>query len=165
MIHGCCCIARDAQSVVLTLTTIGKTLATAESCTGGLLGALLTDIPGASNVYLGGVVTYAYSAKEALLGVDAAVLERDGAVCETVARQMAEGIRKDLTPITASALPETPPPATRKNPNVGEIFVACAETSGTRCLRMELQGNRAENRKAACSAALHMLLPELKHEA
>ena len=61
-------LREDAQSVVLTLTTIGKTLATAESCTGGLLGALLTDIPGASNVYLGGVVTYAYSAKEALLG-------------------------------------------------------------------------------------------------
>ena len=108
-------LREDAQSVVLTLTTIGKTLATAESCTGGLLGALLTDIPGASNVYLGGVVTYAYSAKEALLGVDAAVLERDGAVCETVARQMAEGIRKSLTPITASALPETPgPPAIRR---------------------------------------------------
>lgn len=159
-------LREDAQSVVLTLTTIGKTLATAESCTGGLLGALLTDIPGASNVYLGGVVTYAYSAKEALLGVDAAVLERDGAVCETVARQMAEGIRKKLDAdygigITGNAGPSSDP----KNPNVGEIFVACAETSGTRCLCMELQGNRAENRKAACSAALHMLLPELKREA
>lgn len=159
-------LREDAQSVVLTLTTIGKTLATAESCTGGLLGALLTDIPGASNVYLGGVVTYAYSAKEALLGVDAAVLERDGAVCETVARQMAEGIRKKLDAdygigITGNAGPSSDP----KNPNVGEIFVACAETSGTRCLRMELKGNRAENRKAACSAALHMLLPELMREA
>ena len=157
-------LREDAQSVVLTLTTIGKTLATAESCTGGLLGALLTDIPGASNVYLGGVVTYAYSAKEALLGVDAALLERDGAVCEAVARQMAEGVRQKLHAdygigITGNAGPSADP----KNPNVGEIFVACAEVSDTRCLRLELHGNRAENRMAACSAALHMLLPELKH--
>ncbi len=158
-------IREDAQCVVLTLTTVGKTLATAESCTGGLLGALLTDVPGASRVYLGGVVTYAYEAKKALLGVDEDVLEEEGAVCQTVARQMAEGVRQRLRAdygigITGNAGPSADP----KNPNVGEIFVACAEAAGTRCLRLELNGSRVENRQAACSAALHMLLPELKRE-
>lgn len=78
------------------LTAAERTLVTAESCTGGLLGKLLTDVPGASAVYLGGIISYAYAVKERLLGVPHSLLEAQGAVCEPVARRMAEGARSLL---------------------------------------------------------------------
>lgn len=152
----------QARSVILTLTTVGKTLATAESCTGGLLGAMLTDISGASAVYLGGVISYAYSVKEALLGVDRALLEERGAVCEEVACQMARGIRERLQAdlgigITGNAGPGTDP----QNPNVGEIYVALSDGTRTVCKRLRLHGDRAENRRAACAAAMELILERM----
>ena len=86
----------EAAQVIARLTAVGRTLVTAESCTGGLLGKLLTDVPGASAVYLGGVISYAYAVKERLLGVPHALLDEQGAVCEPVARRMAEGARSLL---------------------------------------------------------------------
>lgn len=75
------------------LTETGQTLAVAESCTGGLVGKIITDLPGASAYFLGGVVSYANSAKHDLLGVDADSLAAHGAVSEAVAREMANGVR------------------------------------------------------------------------
>ena len=148
-----------AESLIRRLAAEGKTLATAESCTGGLLGAMLTDVSGASQVYLGGVVSYAYSVKEALLGVDRALLAEKGAVCEEVALQMAEGVRKRLGADCAlSVTGNAGPGADEKNPRVGEIFVACADATGSRCLCLQCTGNRQENRLAACEAALSLLL-------
>ncbi len=148
-----------AESLIRRLAAEGKTLATAESCTGGLLGAMLTDVSGASQVYLGGVVSYAYSVKETLLGVDRALLAEKGAVCEEVALQMAEGVRKRLGADCAlSVTGNAGPGADEKNPRVGEIFVACADATGNRCLRLQCTGNRQENRLAACEAALSLLL-------
>ena len=86
----------EAAQVIARLTAAGRTLVSAESCTGGLLGKLLTDVPGASAVYLGGIISYAYAVKERLLGVPHALLEARGAVCEPVARRMAEGARSLL---------------------------------------------------------------------
>ena len=71
----------EARMAVERLAALGKTLATAESCTGGLLGKLLTDVPGASKIYLGGVISYAYEVKKELLGVDSGLLKGKGAVC------------------------------------------------------------------------------------
>lgn len=76
------------------LTETGQTLAVAESCTGGLVGKIITDLPGASAYFLGGVVSYANSAKHDLLGVDADTLAEHGAVSEAVAQQMARGVRE-----------------------------------------------------------------------
>lgn len=76
------------------LTETGQTLAVAESCTGGLVGKIITDLPGASTYFLGGVVSYANSAKHELLGVDAGSLAEHGAVSEAVVRQMASGVRE-----------------------------------------------------------------------
>ena len=76
------------------LTETGQTLAVAESCTGGLVGKIITDLPGASAYFLGGVVSYANSAKHDLLGVDEATLAEHGAVSEAVAQQMASGVRE-----------------------------------------------------------------------
>ena len=70
----------EAVQVIARLTAAERTLVTAESCTGGLLGKLLTDVPGASAVYLGGIISYAYAVKERLLGVPHALLEAQGAV-------------------------------------------------------------------------------------
>ena len=71
----------EAAQVIARLTAAGRTLVSAESCTGGLLGKLLTDVPGASAVYLGGIISYAYAVKERLLGVPHALLEAQGAGC------------------------------------------------------------------------------------
>ena len=86
----------EAVQVIARLTAAERTLVTAESCTGGLLGKLLTDVPGASAVYLGGIISYAYAVKERLLGVPHSLLEAQGAVCEPVARRMAEGARSPM---------------------------------------------------------------------
>ena len=149
----------EAAQVIRRLTEQGKTLATAESCTGGLLGKLLTDVPGASAVYLGGVISYAYAVKEALLGVDKALLQEKGAVCEEVAGQMAEGVRTLLhADFALSTTGNAGPGVDEKNPNVGEIYVACASESGTICQKLQRSGTREENRLAAARAALTVLL-------
>lgn len=153
----------EAKTVVFRLTALGKTLATAESCTGGLLGKRITDVPGASAVYLGGVISYAYAVKTELLGVDSALLEEKGAVCEEVAVQMAQGARKLLCADYALATTgNAGPGADPKNPNVGEIYVACASEEKTVCKRLTLRGDREENRAAACREAL-LLLAECFH--
>ena len=149
----------EAAQVIARLTAVGRTLVTAESCTGGLLGKLLTDVPGASAVYLGGIISYAYAVKERLLGVPHALLEAQGAVCEPVARRMAEGARSLLgADYALSVTGNAGPGADEKNPRVGEIFVACADAAGTRCVRLECGGTRGENREAACRAALRQVL-------
>ena len=148
----------EAARVIRRLTEQGKTLATAESCTGGLLGKLLTDVPGASAVYLGGVISYAYAVKEALLGVDKALLREKGAVCEEVAIQMAQGARQRLgADFALSTTGNAGPGADEKNPKVGEIYVACACESGATCQKLQLSGTREENRLSACLAALKLL--------
>lgn len=145
------------------LAALGKTLATAESCTGGLLGKLLTDVPGASRVYLGGVISYAYSVKEKLLGVDRKILKEKGAVCEEAALQMASGVRQSLNADFAlSTTGNAGPSADPFNPNVGEIFVALSWEKGSVCRCLKLQGSREENRLAACCATVGLLLESLR---
>ena len=149
----------EAVQVIRLLTAQGKTLATAESCTGGLLGKLLTDVPGASAVYLGVVISYAYSVKEKILGVDKALLEEKGAVCEEVALQMAQGARQRLgVDFALSTTGNAGPGADEKNPNVGEIYVALSYQGGKQCKKLILHGNREENRLEACKAAMRLLL-------
>ena len=152
----------EAARVIRLLTEKNQTLATAESCTGGLLGKLLTDVPGASAAYLGGVISYAYAVKEKLLGVDPAVLAETGAVCEGVALQMAKGARERLEADFALATTgNAGPSADPKNPNVGEIYVALACEKTSLCRKLTLRGSREENRTEACRAALELLLENI----
>ena len=148
----------EAYELISILTQQGKTLVTAESCTGGLLGALLTDVPGASKVYLGGIVSYAYELKIQCLGVDPRILEAKGAICPEVAEQMAKGARERFCgdyaiSVTGNAGPRTDP----LNPNVGEIYIGCAWEGGCTVQRLELNGDRNRNRQAACKAALDLV--------
>jgi len=84
-------LVHDAEALLAELKRLGFRLATAESCTGGLLAGLLTEVAGSSAVFERGLVTYSNSAKSELIGVSPALLERHGAVSEEVARTMAEG--------------------------------------------------------------------------
>ncbi len=149
----------EAYRLVSLLTEREKTLVTAESCTGGLLGAILTSVPGASKVYLGGIISYAYEMKEQCLGVDHKLLKERGAICPEVAEQMAKGARDRFhadyaLSVTGNAGPGTDP----MNPNVGEIYIACAWENGCRVCRLDLRGDRNGNRESACKESLKLLL-------
>ena len=131
-------------------------LATAESCTGGLLASLLTDIPGKSHAFERGFVTYADEAKHELLGVSLAILQTDGAVSEAAARAMAEGaiahsradIAVSITGFTDGA-PQQP---------AGLVHLASARRGGPTCHRVERFGDlgRAEVRLRALRVGLQL---------
>ena len=130
----------------------GLTLATAESCTGGLIARRITALPGASRVYRGGVVSYWTEVKAAVLGVPQAILDQYGAVSEPTARAMAEGARRitgaDIAvSVTGVAGPD---PDERGNP-VGLVFIGLATPEGTFCRRTE-SGRRTRNRIQDLSA-------------
>lgn len=140
-----------------------KTVATAESCSGGLLGKLLTDVPGSSAVYLGGVISYTCPVKERLLGVDSTVLRQLGAVSKPVARQMAEGVRRVICAdfgiaITGLAGPDSD----GSDKPVGLVYVALAGEGWTICEELQLSGCREDVRTNACRHALGMLEQALK---
>jgi nicotinamide-nucleotide amidase len=131
------------------------TLATAESCTGGLIAELVTDVPGASRSFLGGVVAYSNAAKTELLGVDAALIERNGAVSEAVARAMAEGARRRFGASIALAVTGIAGPdgGTPEKP-VGLVHWAAASDAGVEAKHAIFLGNRAQVRRRAAYAAL-----------
>jgi nicotinamide-nucleotide amidase len=134
----------------------GFTLATAESCTGGLVGARLTDVPGSSEVYLGGVICYSNEAKESQLGVPRETLERHGAVSAETAEAMAAGARTALGADVAVAVTGVAGPGggTPEKP-VGLVFVHAESPGGKEALRLELPGDRGRVRGRATAHALH----------
>lgn len=135
------------------------TVATAESCTGGLLADRITNIAGSSDYYLGGVVSYAYSAKETLLGVDHDLLLREGAVNKEVACQMASGIRQRLGAdvgigITGIAGPGGGSP---EKP-VGLVWIGMADATDAIAERFVWGSDRVGNKQKSVEAALRMLI-------
>ena len=134
----------------------GWSLATAESCTGGLVAAALTAIPGASDVFLGGAVSYANEAKEGLLGVPADVLAAHGAVSEQAARAMAEGARSALRADVAVAVTGIAGPGggTPEKP-VGLVHIAVASPEETVASEVRFPGDREEIRLRAATLSLH----------
>lgn len=136
-----------------------QTLATAESCTGGLVGAALTNLPGSSAWYLGGVVAYANELKIRLLGVPAEILAAHGAVSLETARAMAQGARAAAAADFAVSITGIAGPAggTPEKP-VGLVFIGVAAPHGTATFKHHFSGSRAEIRQAATEAALRHLL-------
>ena len=151
---------RDLADVVIErLRDAGRTLAVAESCTGGLLGARLTSVPGASDVFVGGVICYQDAVKRDLLGVSQEVLAADGAVSIEVAKQMAHGVRERLgadvgVGITGIAGPTG---GTPEKP-VGTVCIGWSLGAQSTAVRITLFGNREEIRERSTQAALHRLL-------
>ncbi|MBC7460921.1 MAG: nicotinamide-nucleotide amidohydrolase family protein [Thermoleophilia bacterium] len=147
-----------AQLVGAELTARAWTLATAESCTGGLLGGDLTAGEGASTWYHGGFVTYSYEAKTELLGVETDLLERVGAVSEEVARAMARGARARLGSDVAVAITGVAGPGggTPEKP-VGTVHLAVVSPAGELHRQIRMPGDRATVRRRSCVVALHMV--------
>jgi nicotinamide-nucleotide amidase len=120
------------EVVVCLLTRQKRTLALAESCTGGLIASRITNVPGASKIFLGGVVAYRNGVKEKFLGVRAETLKQHGAVSEAVAREMAEGAREKFGADFAIAVTGIAgPDGGTKDKPVGTVFIALACASGT----------------------------------
>ena len=137
----------------------GKTLATAESCTGGLIGTQLTAVPGASNVYRGGIISYCNEIKHRLLNVPQEMLEQFGAVSAPVAEAMAFGARKALQADIAVSVTGLAGPAGDDFGNpVGTVFIGYADAK--RCLSRQFlfTGDRDEVRHQAADAALKLIL-------
>lgn len=156
----------DLADVVLAeLRARGLTLATAESCTGGLLGGRITAIPGSSDVYHGGIVSYADEAKVALLGVDPSTLAAHGAVSEAVVREMAAGALQRLDADAAMAVTGIAGPdgGTEDKP-VGTVWLGWALPGRQEAARIGLAGDRGQVRERAVQAALWGLLQRLRGE-
>ena len=154
---------RPVEEIVLDLCRAqGLTLATAESCTGGLIGARLTAVAGSSEVFVGGVVAYSDAVKESQLGVPAALLEEHGAVSAEVGAAMAAGARRALDADLAVADTGIAGPGggSAEKP-VGLVFLAVDGPAGARATRAQLGGDREAVRFRATALALHMLRREL----
>jgi nicotinamide-nucleotide amidase len=166
---GSLCFSRERESladaVATSLLEGRQTVATAESCTGGLLGKMLTDRAGSSAYYLGGVVSYANSAKEKLLGINKSILEAHGAVSEECVRAMAESIRRELGADFALAISGVSGPGggTETKP-VGTTYIALAWKDRARTMHQVIlrsHGTREQNRIYAAHLALDALRTEL----
>jgi len=140
------------------------TLSVAESCTGGTVGRLLTERSGSSDFFVGGVISYANSAKEALLGVPAALLAEHGAVSANVARAMAEGALRALGSDLALALTGVAGPTggTADKP-VGLVHFAVATAAGTSDRQMVFPGSRTQVRDLAAFAGLALVRKVILH--
>lgn len=140
----------------------GLKLALAESCTGGLLSSLMTDIPGSSDYFLGSVVAYANDAKTALLGVKASTLRKHGAVSARAAKELALGARKALGADISAAITGIAGPGggTSEKP-VGLVFIAVSKGRTTAVRRFEFRGARRSIKKQSAGAALSMLAEAL----
>jgi nicotinamide-nucleotide amidase len=156
--------AVDARTVLDLLERRGQTLATAESLTGGRLAAAVTAVPGASRVYLGGVVSYATAVKEDLLGVPGALVERYGVVSPECARAMAEGARHRLAATYAVSTTGVAGPDSQDGHPVGTVFVGIAGPAGVTALALELAGDRRTIQERTCIEALDAVADVLRRE-
>jgi len=152
-----------AEVLVTALRAAHATVAVAESCTGGLLGGRITDVPGSSDVFRGGVIAYANEAKVSELGVDAALIDAQGAVSEPVAVAMANGVRQRLgatwgVGITGVAGPGGGSPAKP----VGTVWMALTHAASASAVRVHFPGSRADVRARAVQAVMFRLLRQVR---
>jgi nicotinamide-nucleotide amidase len=147
------------QQVAELLVSSGRTIATAESCTGGLLAGRLTDLAGSSAYVLGGLVVYSNEAKTALAGVDAALIERAGAVSVEVAEALADGAIAALgTDVGVGITGIAGPGGGTEDKPVGTVCFSVATRSGARLTRrLQLPGGRFDVRDRSTTVAMHLI--------
>ena len=137
----------------------GRTLVTAESLTGGGIGTALTCISGSSAIYKGGVISYTDWVKSNVLGVNVKLLEEQGAVSATVAKQMAHGARRVLeADIAVSVTGVAGPQSDSFNNPVGTVYIGYADSRRTEAREYHFSGSRAEIRNQTIYAALELIL-------
>lgn len=151
------------ETVVKLLVDTGYTVAFAESCTGGLVSARLTDVSGSSACFKGSVVAYANAVKEQFLDVPAAVLRQKGAVSRETAAALAEGVKQRLlTDIGVGITGIAGPTGGTAEKPVGLVYIAVASPQGTKVKEFNFSGRRFAVRQGAANAALKMLRDFLK---
>ncbi|RME13969.1 MAG: CinA family protein [Alphaproteobacteria bacterium] len=148
----------DPEDILATCRAKGLKIATAESCTGGMVAAALTDIPGASDVFERGAVTYSNAAKREMLGVRAETLAAHGAVSEEVAREMAGGLRARAPVDIAVAITGIAGPGGSEHKPEGRVCFGLATRDGVITETVEFGAlGRARVRAAATAHALGLL--------
>jgi PncC family amidohydrolase len=147
-----------AAELLAMLRTGGRKLAVAESCTGGLIGHLLTEVPGSSEVFAGGAITYDNHLKQQI-GVDAKLLEREGSVSAPVAEAMATGIREHTgATLAISVTGIAGPGGGSETKPVGLTYIAVADESGVVSEKHIWTENRSNNKHLSAEAALRLAL-------
>lgn len=147
-----------ARRIIESASEKGATIGCAESLTGGLIAGALTAIPGSSQVVHGAIVSYVNDIKHRELGVNAEVLKTEGAVCEAVARQMAEGARKNLDVDIAVAVTGIAGPGGEEpGKPVGTVWAAVSTQNSCKAMCFHFEGNREEVRNATVREALRMI--------
>ena len=140
----------------------GKTLATAESCTGGGIGSVLTAVPGASNVYKGGIISYCNEIKHELLDVSSEVLAQYGAVSAPVAEAMAKGAKNALNADVAVSVTGLAGPSGDEYGNpVGTVYIGYADEKICISRHYHFDGDRDAVRNQAIKAALQLILEQI----
>lgn len=136
----------------------GWTLSVAESCTGGLICDRITDVPGSSDYFMGGMVNYSNESKEKHLGVSKADIGKYGAVSPQVAKQMAQGVRKAFhTTFGLSTTGIAGPTGGSKGKPIGLVFIGLAKGKRTWVMQLNLEGRRREIKEKATEKALQYI--------
>ena len=150
-----------AQALIRGLQAQGLTVATCESLTGGMICAALVDVPGASRVVRGGLITYQTDTKSLLAGVDAGLIETHGVVSAEVARAMAAGARDALHADIAVSATGMASPGEIDDPPAGTVFVGLASAAGVQAVELHLTGDRQAVRQQTVDAAIKLIGQEI----
>jgi PncC family amidohydrolase len=145
------------------LTGCGKTLSTAESCTGGLLSHKITQVPGSSNYFNGGIIAYSNESKIKILKVRKSTIGKYGAVSKQCAVEMAENARKLFkTDYGISVTGIAGPAGASRNKPVGLVYFGISSSEETFCFKKEFTGSRAEIKNQSANFALDVLIKKIK---
>lgn len=147
-----------AEKLVAEFRARGLTCGTAESCTGGGVGSAITAVPGSSEVFMGGIISYDNSVKKSVLGVPESILDGVGPVSEECARAMAEGARRVLKVDVAVSVTGLAGPGGDGVRPAGYIWFGIASAQGTRTVNCVFPGDRSAVRSAAVEQAVRLLL-------
>lgn len=150
-----------AQALIRGLQAQGLTVATCESLTGGMICAALVDVPGASRVVRGGLITYQTDTKSLLAGVDAGLIETHGVVSAEVARAMAAGARDALHADIAVSATGMASPGEIGDPPAGTVFVGLASAAGVQAVELHLTGDRQAVRQQTVDTAIKLIGQEI----
>lgn len=152
------------KRVHLLLRAGGSTIATAESLTGGRLAVALTDVPGASETYLGGVVSYATEIKSSVLDVDDGIIDRHGVISPECAKAMASGVRAVMGATYGISTTGVAGPADQEGKPAGTVFVGIAGPGMLEAVALELTGKRVQIQDRTCREAFEALEAVLLRE-